>query len=55
MALDDDEDENVVPVTKITYAEVVAQCIDLVKMVQSEQAGLRMVCSIITRLVNCFS
>jgi hypothetical protein len=51
---DEDEDENVAPVTKITYGEVVAQCIDLVKMVQLEQAGLRMVYSIMTRLVDCF-
>jgi hypothetical protein len=41
-------------VTKIAYGEMVAQCIDLVKMVQSEQAGLRMVYSIMTRLVDCF-
>jgi hypothetical protein len=51
---DEDEDENVAPVTKITYGEVVEQCIDLVKMVQSEQAGLRMVYSIMARLVDCF-
>jgi hypothetical protein len=50
----DNEDENVAPVAKITYGEVVAQCIDLVKLVQSEQAGLRMVYSIMTRLVDCF-
>jgi hypothetical protein len=50
----DDEDENVAPVAKITYGEVVAQCVDLVKMVQSEQAGLIMVYSIMTRLVDYF-
>jgi hypothetical protein len=51
---DDDEDENVVPAARMTCGEVVGKCINLVKIVQSDQTGLRLVYSIMTRLADCF-